>query len=192
MQGRRRNSDLDKRIEQTTLQLLATDGYHTFSLSRVAKHAHIGKAAIYRRYTSSEDLISAVLANQGAPMPDQTTDCKQDLITYLRGYRQTLEDVGFQVLGVLFASTSKPDLLQLHRERLIAPRAQYSRALLRRAQQLGHIDATANVDAIMEALVGSLWAHFIVGLSSARWPEDIIDVFWHDLPITSYKGDDNR
>jgi hypothetical protein len=115
-------------------------------------------------------------------MPDQSADCKQDLTYYLQGYRQALEGTSFQVIGALFASASDPQLLRLHRERLIAPRARYSRALLSRAQQLGHIDKNANLDAIMEALVGSLWAHFIVGQSSAEWPEDVISLFWRDNP----------
>jgi hypothetical protein len=71
------------------------------------------------------------------------------------------------------AQAHDPEVLAAHREQVIA---RYSRRLLRQAQQRGEIRADADLDAAMELLVGSLFAHALAGdRSSHPQPERAVD-----------------
>ena len=72
--GRPRSAQADEAILQATLELLATDGYRRLTIEAVRERAGVGKATIYRRYGSKEELVSAAIAhlNSDIPLPDDT------------------------------------------------------------------------------------------------------------------------
>lgn len=55
--GRPRNPSLDVAIRQAALQLLAEGGLDACALDEVARRAGVGKATIYRRWPSKDDLV---------------------------------------------------------------------------------------------------------------------------------------
>jgi AcrR family transcriptional regulator len=71
--GRPRDAELDERILDATLELLAERGFEHTTMDDVAHRAAVAKATVYRRYPSKEDLaVDAVkrLFEQEVPVPD--------------------------------------------------------------------------------------------------------------------------
>ncbi|MEY9876874.1 AcrR family transcriptional regulator [Streptacidiphilus sp. MAP12-33] len=86
---RRRGPALEQAIFEATLEQLIASGYARLSMEAVATAAQTGKASLYRRWDSKEQLVldalSASLPPAGAP-PD-TGDLRTDLLAVLAGLR---------------------------------------------------------------------------------------------------------
>ena len=86
------------------------------------------------------------------------------------------------MLGTLLGGHEDPRALDLHRERVIEPRAAYARSLLVRAQELGQLDPDADVDLALQMLVGVVFARRISGIPSDRsWARRAVDTVWRGL-----------
>jgi AcrR family transcriptional regulator len=71
--GRPRDAELDDRILDATLELLAERGFEHTTMDDVAHRAAVAKATVYRRYASKDELaVDAVkrLFDQEIPVPD--------------------------------------------------------------------------------------------------------------------------
>ena len=64
--------EADEAILQAALELLAADGYRALTMERVRERSGVGKATIYRRYGSKEELVAAAIVhlNSDIPLPD--------------------------------------------------------------------------------------------------------------------------
>ena len=94
--GRPRDERADKAILTATLELMAESGVHDLRVDEVAGRAGVGKATIYRRYRSKDDLITAAIAGlvSEITVPD-TGRTRADLLVLMRGavkvYRGSVE-----------------------------------------------------------------------------------------------------
>ncbi|MFC3960752.1 TetR/AcrR family transcriptional regulator [Nocardia jiangsuensis] len=70
--GRPRDEQVDRAIERAARELLAERGYAGFTVDGVAARAGVGKAAIYRRFPTKQELIYtvAIHGGSGEPPPD--------------------------------------------------------------------------------------------------------------------------
>ena len=59
---------------RATLEVLVTDGYRALTMEKVRARAGVGKATIYRRYGSKEELVKAAVEHlhQDLPVPEDT------------------------------------------------------------------------------------------------------------------------
>ena len=60
-------------IVRATLELLFEHGYRALTMEQVRERAGVGKATIYRRYGSKEELVRAVVAHLNTGMPEPPT-----------------------------------------------------------------------------------------------------------------------
>src|SRR5215467_4565735 len=72
--SRRRGQDLEKAIFKATLWELAEYGYGGITMEGVANRAHTGKAALYRRWSSKDDLIVDALDSELSIKRDEPPD----------------------------------------------------------------------------------------------------------------------
>jgi hypothetical protein len=73
----------------------------------------------------------------------------------------------------------EPRALDLHRQRVVAPRMAYMRALLERAQELGELRPGADLDLALQMLTGSVFARRVAGTESVDgWAERAVDTVW--------------
>src|SRR4051812_19595285 len=84
--GRPRDERADAAILEAARELLAVDGARGLRMSDVADRAGGGKAPIYRRYQSKEELVTAVIAAfvSEIEIPD-TGSTQADLLALMRG-----------------------------------------------------------------------------------------------------------
>ncbi|MEV3938930.1 TetR/AcrR family transcriptional regulator [Glycomyces sp. NPDC049804] len=97
--GRPRDSQIDHAIAAATRAILAERGYARLTVDAVAARAGIGKAAIYRRFATKQEMIFAATVHdmEEQPPPDSGS---------LRG---DLEAIGEVIASQL--STAPPDVL---------------------------------------------------------------------------------
>lgn len=97
--GRPRDSQIDHAIAAATRAILAERGYAKLTVDAVAARAGIGKAAIYRRFATKQEMIFAATVHdmEEPPPPDSGS---------LRG---DLEAIGEVIASQL--STAPPDVL---------------------------------------------------------------------------------
>ena len=83
--GRPRDSRVDRAILEATRELIAERGVHEFRTEDVAARAGVGKGAIYRRYPSKDELVTAAvgaLVNEEIQVPD-TGSTRSDLLALM-------------------------------------------------------------------------------------------------------------
>jgi AcrR family transcriptional regulator len=87
---RRRGPALESAIFTATLEQLAAAGFAKLTMEGVAEAAGTGKAALYRRWASKEDLVFDALLH-ALPRPreiPQRATVREDLIALLECYKQ--------------------------------------------------------------------------------------------------------
>ncbi|MEV6803558.1 TetR/AcrR family transcriptional regulator [Streptomyces sp. NPDC051132] len=89
---RRRGAVLERAILDATLEQLGTVGWKGLTMEGVAAGAQTGKAAVYRRWSSKEDLVADALVS-GLPPVDKAPDLgsvRADLLALCRQVRQVM------------------------------------------------------------------------------------------------------
>ncbi|MEV8569239.1 TetR/AcrR family transcriptional regulator [Streptomyces sp. NPDC051322] len=101
---RRRGPVLERAILDAALEQLSTVGWSGLTMEGVAAGAQTGKAAVYRRWASKEDLVADALMS-GLPDLDQDTDygsVREDLYQLCRRIRDAMfSRPGFALRSVL-------------------------------------------------------------------------------------------
>jgi AcrR family transcriptional regulator len=184
--GRPRDEHTGEAILATTLRLLKEVGYRHLSVEAVAGEAGVAKTTIYRRYRNKADLATAALATMTPveQLARPSDDPKRDLVAFLEEFETTLGEVGVDVIGSLLGEPGDSEFLDLHRQRIIRPRQDRSRQLLRRAQELEMIRPDADLDLVMEMLIGSFFARYLAGRKvPPSWAETAVATLWKGLEI---------
>ncbi|OIJ87973.1 TetR/AcrR family transcriptional regulator [Streptomyces colonosanans] len=89
---RRRGAVLERAILDAALQQLSTVGWNGLTMEGVAAAAQTGKAAVYRRWSSKEDLVADAL-QAGLPSFDRAPDLgsvREDLLVLCRQGREAM------------------------------------------------------------------------------------------------------
>jgi AcrR family transcriptional regulator len=101
---RRRGEALESAIYEAALQQLTTDGYARLTMEGVAAAAQTGKAALYRRWSSKEDLVMDALRASlppAGPAPD-TGSLRGDLLEVVTGLRTAMfSELGAAVRAIM-------------------------------------------------------------------------------------------
>ncbi|GEC08329.1 TetR family transcriptional regulator [Streptomyces spinoverrucosus] len=90
--SRRRGAVLERAILEAALEQLSTVGWHGLTMEGVATRAQTGKAAIYRRWPSKEDLVADAL-RAGLPRIEAAPDLgsvREDLVALCRVARDAM------------------------------------------------------------------------------------------------------
>ncbi|OIJ64689.1 TetR/AcrR family transcriptional regulator [Streptomyces mangrovisoli] len=89
---RRRGAVLERAILEAALEQLGTVGWNGLTMEGVAAGAQTGKAAVYRRWPSKEDLVADAL-RAGLPRLDAAPDrgsVREDLLALCRQAREAM------------------------------------------------------------------------------------------------------
>ena len=156
--GRPRSARARQAILDATLQLLVEDGFDGMSIEAVAARASVGKATIYRRWSSKRELVAAALSSidDDVHIPD-TGNAHDDLVLLVRDFaRVSLSTALGPMIGrVAGAAVSNPELLEIVWTNLIAKRQEIGKQLLRRGIERGDVRADANLDVVMNMVAGT-------------------------------------
>jgi AcrR family transcriptional regulator len=152
--GRPRSARAHASILQAALELLVRDGYRGFSMEAVAARAGVGKATIYRRWSSKDELLKEAIASLSAEFEYIDTGS-------LRGDARALVELGtpgaIQVLPQLLGELmNQPELHELFRANLMEPRRAVGREMLKAAQKRGELARDVDLELVLDMLIGPL------------------------------------
>ncbi|MCW2616423.1 MAG: transcriptional regulator, TetR family [Frankiales bacterium] len=157
--GRPRDPRLDEAITTATLELLAEGGYGALTIEAVATRAGVGKATLYRRWTGKEQLVvDAVRTLSEPPEPGRQADVRDEIVGLLEALRRksTSSLAGRIFPRLIGEGADNPELMRRYREQVLEPRRDRFRATLRRGIDQGLIRPDADLDHVMDLLVGPM------------------------------------
>ena len=163
---RPKDARADRAILETTLELIAERGAHAFRTEDVAARAGVGKGAIYRRYRSKEELVTAAVAalvREEIAVPD-TGSTRGDLLALMREavelYRSSLP--GRLMPKLIGAMADNPELARAVRDRFLAVRRSALSEVLRRGVERGDLRPDLDLELALDVLGGPLFYRLLV------------------------------
>lgn len=157
--GRPRDARCDQAILHATLDMLAEGGAAHLSIDGVATRAGVGKATIYRRWSSKEALLLEALSTADTLIVDSpdTGNLRHDLEGYFDALLQRLSDSeGSDVLPHLIEAACYDPEVRSSLDSYLSSRQQPLRSILLRAQQRGEIAHSVDIKVITDLLVGPI------------------------------------
>jgi AcrR family transcriptional regulator len=155
--GRPRSAVADASIVKATLDLLLEDGYRGLTMEQVRARAGVGKATLYRRYGSKQELVAEAIRHLNQPIegPD-TGSVREDILGVARSVMAGAERVQFAsfVPRLLGEAAGDPEMHAIFYENLVAPRRAAMAEVLRRGIARGELRPDLDVELAIDVLSG--------------------------------------
>jgi AcrR family transcriptional regulator len=164
--GRPRSAEADEAILQAALELMASDGYRALTMERVRERSGVGKATIYRRYGSKEELVSAAIVhlNSDIPLPADTGSLQGDFAATAQIVLAGAARTGALTLmpRLLSEVVGEPEMHALFHEHLVEPRRRVVRGIVERAKARGEIRTDVDTEVAVDLMVGPFIYRLII------------------------------
>ncbi len=162
--GRPRDPELDSTILGATIELLCEQGFTGTTVEAVAERAGVGKATIYRRWATREDLLLAAGGEMG-PCPGDP-DCgnvRDDLVVLMGGLVSMLTEtpVGSLLPATVDEAARNPEM-RSRLDAFIAERRAPVRAALARAADRGELRPGIDHELIVDLMVGPVFTRILL------------------------------
>jgi len=155
--GRPRSEASHRAIIRATLELLLENGYRSLTMEGVRARAGVGKATIYRRWSSKEELVrdAIVALHDDVEAPD-TGSLRGDYEGMAAGVRSAADRAGAGTLmpRLLGDVANDPELHAIFFANLIKPRRDQMRLVLERAVARGEIRDDLDLDLMIDLFAG--------------------------------------
>ncbi|OLT38473.1 transcriptional regulator [Saccharomonospora sp. CUA-673] len=160
--GRPRDPEVDRRIALAAVAVFGEAGWAGFSVESVARHAGVGKASIYLRWQTKEQLLLSALATHVTPVVDADTGTlRGDLVALARQLVELYSGPSRQAaLRMMLEAPIIPGLAR-RCDQLRQAQVTAARAMVRRGIRRGDIDADTSVTLLLDTLGGGVIAHIL-------------------------------
>ena len=169
--GRPRSEEAHRAILDATLALLVEVGYSALTVEGIAQRAGVGKATIYRRWTSKLPLVIEAFGELPAFEEADTGDLAGDLDRILRSYVRVYNTtpLGAVVPSLAGELPHNPELMDLFAP-VVKQRRQPLIRALQRAVDRGEIPPETDLDLAADLIVGPMTVRvfFTPGKINAR------------------------
>jgi AcrR family transcriptional regulator len=160
---------------------MAERGVRDLRMDDVADRARVGKATIYRRYRSKDELVTAAVAAlvSEIAVPD-TGSTREDLLALMHGavavYTGSVE-AGLMP-GLVDAMSRDAELARSVRQGFLAERRAALRAVLERGVERGDLRRDLDYELALDVVGGALFYRLLVtgGRIDARLAEGVVDL----------------
>jgi AcrR family transcriptional regulator len=163
--GRPREARADRAIFAAALELMAEHGVRDLRVDDVAELAGVGKATIYRRFRSKEDLVTAAVAKlvSEIEVPD-TGSTRADLLALMR---EAVEVYTGPVAPGLMPSVIEAIRRELGfalaiRENFLNPRRKALQEVLERGVERGDLRPETDLELALDVLGGPLFYRLLI------------------------------
>jgi AcrR family transcriptional regulator len=179
--GRPRDRRIDGAIVTAALEVMAESGLSEMRVDDVAARAGVGKAAIYRRFGSKEEMVAAAIGEfvSEIVVPD-TGSTRADLVELMREavalYRKTI--AGKLMPSLVEAMRRDPELARIVRERFLVPRRLALAEVLERGIGRGDLRTDLDVELTLDVLGGPLFYRLLItgGPLDERLVQGVVDL----------------
>jgi AcrR family transcriptional regulator len=152
--GRPRDPSRDGVIRAAILRLLADVGYGALTMDAVASEAGVGKATIYRRWRTKQDLVVDTISdlNRAEATPPDTGSVESDLREMMHQMVALIAGpTGAATLSLLSTMPHQPALAEAFRDGPLAVWRQSYDAIWQRAEQRGEVRAGLSRSIVAES-----------------------------------------
>lgn len=168
---RKRGAALEDAILEAAFAELSEVGYRTFSVEAVAARARTGKASIYRRWPSKQELVLDTLVDR-LPTPEDcglhpiwddsvtTTDALHQVAHAIAGILNS--PAGDAMRAIKCEAFSDPELARAIDDRFQAPRREALLELLERGVARGEVRPEAATTLVADVLPAVLSFHIVL------------------------------
>jgi AcrR family transcriptional regulator len=179
--GRPRETRADQAILAAVLELMAERGVSEVRMNDVAERARVGKAAIYRRYRSRDELIAAavgaLVSEIRVPNTGSTTE---DLLALMRDAIEVYgNSVAARAMPSLVEAMSRdPELADAVRSGFLAGRRTALQEVLERGVTRGDLRPDLDFELALDVLAGPLFYRLLVtgGPMDERLAEGVVQL----------------
>jgi len=179
--GRPREARADRAIIAAALELMAERGVHALRMDDVADRAGVGKATIYRRYRSKEQLVTdavgALVSEIEVPDSGSTHG---DLLALMHEavelYRGSL---AARLMPTIVDEMSRNgELAAVARDRFLTARRAALRTVFERAVRRGDLRRDLDLELALDVLAGPLFYRLLVtgGPIDERLAEGVVEL----------------
>lgn len=154
--GRPRDGRVDEAIVRAVRDLPAETGYAALTMDAVARRAGVGKAAIYRRYATKQEMVlAATLLGEPMRAPADTGSLLGDLTALARAAvgRLGAHAARGTMLSLLGQITADSALTEKFTRVVVEPERAGIAEVLRRAVRRGELSQLPDLD-LFHAMVG--------------------------------------
>jgi AcrR family transcriptional regulator len=194
--GRKRDPLIEPRVFDSAVRVYAHAGWAGFTFEAIARAAGVGKPAIYRRWSSREELLVAALHTSDYPTARDCGGVRADLLDYAGQWVEWYEQPHRAVAArrIFYDSQASPALQALHRDLIVRPRTDAAREITRRAIKRGEIASTIPSSTIVDLLVGAMATHWEMTAETGRerlrrtfpgYAESLVDIILAGVAETS-------
>ena len=152
--GRPRDPSRDGVIRAAILRLLADVGYGALTMDAVASEAGVGKATIYRRWRTKQDLVVDTISdlNRAEATPPDTGSVESDLREMMHQMVALIAGpTGAATLSLLSTMPHQPALAEAFRDGPLAVWRQSYDAIWERAEERGEVRAGLSRSIVAES-----------------------------------------
>jgi AcrR family transcriptional regulator len=163
--GRPRDQRADRAILRAAIELMAAQGVRDLRMDDVADRARVGKATIYRRYHSKDELVTAAVSGlvSEITVPD-TGSTRADLVALMHGAVEVYSgSVEAAVMPSLIDAMSRDvELARSVREGFLEGRRAALREVLERGVERGDLRPDLDLELALDVLGGPLFYRLLV------------------------------
>lgn len=181
--GAQPDPEADRLILEAAKRLLHDVGYTRLTIDAVAREAGVARTTVYRRYRDKAELVSGAIDTLRRPAAaSDSGDARRDLIAQLENARRNFD---MSLAGtLLMEERHNPELIDLFRRRMIAPRRAVLRDVIERGIERGQLRQGLDVERVTDLLFGSLFFAVLSDGKPARgWSEQTVAALWPSLTV---------
>jgi AcrR family transcriptional regulator len=171
--GRPRSAQADEAIARATLETLAEHGYRAMSVEQVARAAGVGKATIYRRYRSKQELVAAAIRHlhHGLEVPEDGGSLRADFAAVAAQAAAKGAITNFPTFAprMLAEAAGEPEMHELFTRFLVEPRRQVMRTVVERSKARGEIRQDVDTEVVIDMLAGPMVYRLMLGTADMEF-----------------------
>jgi AcrR family transcriptional regulator len=188
--GRPRDARADRAIITATIELMAEHGVHALRMDDVADRAGVGKATIYRRYRSKEELVTDAVGAlvSEIEIPDSGST-RTDLLVLMREAVELYS--GSLAAGlmptVIDEMSRNAEFAAVARDRVLTARRAALRSVFDRGVLRGDLRSDLDVELALDVLGGAVFYRLLVtgGPIDERLAENVVDLILRGFAPTT-------
>jgi AcrR family transcriptional regulator len=156
--SRPRSAESHAAILQAAIELVVEGGLQGTSIEAIAARAGVGKATIYRRWKTKEDLFAEALRTVVLPLPDPDTGSLRGDVVAVAAFNlgNLPRKAALLMPRLMVEGADDPELFTVMREVLVDPRRRVFKDILRRAIGRGELREDLDLEDATDMLIGPL------------------------------------
>lgn len=163
----RRNAQSHEAVLRAAERLLRAKGYTSISVDQIAAEASVGKATIYRWWSSKASVFMELYTVLADSMmhPVDTGSLEGDLRWLVRGAFKLFRDsvAGLALAGFVAEAQSNPEVARALRDVFALQRRNRNMLILQRAIGRGEISPETPLEAVSDVITGAVYYAVLMG-----------------------------